>query len=323
MSSSLRYWHSGIAYALAIILLALCLGIAVAGAALAPKDPGLSLWLGFLFVMSTIGWIYGYTQANTIYSSCVWPAYNIQQMTSYPNVDPSTAEGNQFMDFGVISFTETATINQSMSMHFKDGVTYCVAPIVGHVDDKSKSDKSKKKSSPDSYDFWAVGVDCCEPATRVGHVDDKSKSDKSDKSDKSGKSKKKKKSLLSKPDKKSDKKSTKVKESDSVDDDEASDFGFKCGDWNLAAAHSGLRVSSESEKQFYQLAVNSAAATYNIPVRHPIFFTWVAQPVEEMNAWLSNVSKSIVNGTIVLLCVNVLLLAVALIPITWMHGSKH
>jgi|Transcript_89959 hypothetical protein len=250
MGTSLRYWHSFFAYTLAIILLVFCLGIGIMAAALAIKNPSLSLWLGVLCFMSLIAYAYGFCQANTLYWFFIEPGINIQQMTAYTNVDPTTSQGNQFMDYGIISFTENATINSNMSMLFKDGTTYCVAPVIVNG------------VAPASYDFWAVGVDCCSSGT------------------------------------------------------------FKCGDWNLAAAHSGLRVSSESEKQFYQLAVRSASATYNIPVHNPIFFTWAVKPPEVIHEWLSIASKSIVNGTIVLLCVDVLLLCIALLPVIWLHGSK-
>jgi hypothetical protein len=249
LGSTLHYWHGVLAYILAIIVLLLVLGIGAGAGATATKSPGIALWLGILFAMSLIGWLYGYVEGNKIYSSCIEPSINIEQMTVYPNVDPSTSEGNQFMDFGVISFPSQATINQSMSMLFKDGTTYCVAPI------------TIQGATPASYDFWAAGTDCC-----------------------------------------------------------SKEKGFMCGDWNLQAARSGMRVTSEIGKEFFQLAVNAAAATYNIPAHHPIFFTWAEKPNNVLQEWMSNLGKSIWNGALVLGCVDVLILGIALIPITWMHG---
>merc|ERR1719345_356910 len=55
------------------------------------------------------------------------------------------------MDGGQLMFTEGSKLDLSMSMGFKNLELYCVAPIVGGSDPKHIS----------SYDFWAVGMNCC------------------------------------------------------------------------------------------------------------------------------------------------------------------
>merc|ERR1719456_178861 len=112
------------------------------------------------------------------------------------------------MDFGILDFHRNASINRKYAMAFKNGITYCVAPL----------DMADKKLS--SYDFWAVGINCC---SKTG----------------------------------------------------SSQYDYHCSQED---AHSGLRVARESERSFYQLAVNQAAATHGIAANNPLFFEMVANP---------------------------------------------
>lgn len=55
---------------------------------------------------------------------------------------------------------------------------------------------------------------------------------------------------------------------------------FRCGDWDVPmAALGGMRVVNEAETSFYRLAAENWAATFGASVRHPIFFTWVRDPI--------------------------------------------
>mmetsp|Transcript_126088 Transcript_126088/g.288615 ORF Transcript_126088/g.288615 Transcript_126088/m.288615 type:complete len:155 (+) Transcript_126088:546-1010(+) len=53
------------------------------------------------------------------------------------------------MDAGRVYFTRGSKIDTSRGVAFKNLDTYCVAPIVNG------------DSKPDTYDFWAVGINCC------------------------------------------------------------------------------------------------------------------------------------------------------------------
>mmetsp|Transcript_39003 Transcript_39003/g.102179 ORF Transcript_39003/g.102179 Transcript_39003/m.102179 type:complete len:292 (-) Transcript_39003:67-942(-) len=77
------------------------------------------------------------------------PFYDIENLNTYPNVDPSMDRGQQRMDAGRAYFTQGTKVDVTKSMGFKNLDIYCVAPIV------------KTGEKPDTYDFWAVGTNCC------------------------------------------------------------------------------------------------------------------------------------------------------------------
>lgn len=75
--------------------------------------------------------------------------YSIETLNTYPNVNVARAKGSQLMDAGRVTFTPDSGIDMRRAMGFKSSETYCVAPIV------------TGKGELASYDFWAVGVNCC------------------------------------------------------------------------------------------------------------------------------------------------------------------
>ena len=64
-------------------------------------------------------------------------------------VYPNRMLGQQLLDAGIVQFAPGSQLDVKKSMGFKNGELYCVAPIVFGT------------ASPVSYDFWAVGKDCC------------------------------------------------------------------------------------------------------------------------------------------------------------------
>ncbi|CAJ1355086.1 unnamed protein product [Effrenium voratum] len=66
---------------------------------------------------------------------------------AYANVLPSEPAAT-YLDAGKLVFAEEARIDYARGMGFKDGSTFCVAPI---VDSEANA----------SVQFWAAGVDCC------------------------------------------------------------------------------------------------------------------------------------------------------------------
>jgi len=60
---------------------------------------------------------------------------------------------------------------------------------------------------------------------------------------------------------------------------------FKCGEYNNANVHKGLRLMDDSQRSFYRLAVKEAEATYNIVAKQPIFLHWLSDPTAEVEAY--------------------------------------
>lgn len=106
-------------------------------------------WLLFLSASLLVAWILGYWMGDSNFSSNAKDYYDLQNLNSYSNVYPNRMVGQQMMDAGVVSFALGTKLDISKSMGFKDHVMYCVAPIVFGNETSL------------SYDFWAVGTDCC------------------------------------------------------------------------------------------------------------------------------------------------------------------
>lgn len=104
----------------------------------------------FLFGTSLLGWIAGVVAGHLNYAVNMSPFFDVANLNVYPTVDPSALHGQQLMDAGRILFTAGSRLDLSKSMSFRSADTYCVAPVTVGA--------SKNMSS---YDFWAVGVNCC------------------------------------------------------------------------------------------------------------------------------------------------------------------
>lgn len=59
---------------------------------------------------------------------------------------------------------------------------------------------------------------------------------------------------------------------------------FHCGEYDNPYAHSGLRVTSDLKLPYFRLAVKQAEAAFNIKAPHPVFLTWLQDPVDELLA---------------------------------------
>jgi len=115
---------------------------------------------GFVFTMCVIAWTIAFFSGTYNFKTNFEPYYDVTSLNKYPHVDPSVYLGQQFMDAGQIEFVAGSHLDLRKSYGFKNGHTYCIAPIVA-----PKFQGSSKNM--DNYDFWAVGLDCCS-----GHTND-------------------------------------------------------------------------------------------------------------------------------------------------------
>jgi len=106
-------------------------------------------WSILLFVCGIIAFSAGFIGGNSNFNVNMRPYYDIMALNVYPSVDPSAWSGKSFMDAGRIDFLSGATLDLSKNMGFMDSDMYCVAPII------------MKNKTMESYDFWAVGTNCC------------------------------------------------------------------------------------------------------------------------------------------------------------------
>lgn len=79
--------------------------------------------------------------------------YDFLSMNTYTGVNPGKWKGEMVQDAAKVYFTSGTNVNLRKAMSFKQGDTYCVAPI----------SNSPAGENLVTYDFWAVGVNCCHP----------------------------------------------------------------------------------------------------------------------------------------------------------------
>jgi len=155
LSFSMRYRHAGVAWYIVTLL-----GIMTATCGLAAyrayrkkqaADPSREpTWYIFVFLSLVVAWLMGVILGSMNYAIYMKPYYEITNLNTYPGVDPARHTGQQVMDAGRVTFAKGSYLDLSKSMGFKNGDTYCVAPVV-----------LKDSEAVSNYDFWAVGENCC------------------------------------------------------------------------------------------------------------------------------------------------------------------
>jgi len=117
--------------------------------------------MALLTITTLIAWIAGFLGGNGTYASYVKPYYDINNLNVYPIVDVQRTKGSQLMDAGIVNFDQGSQLVLPKSIGFKNEDIYCVVPI-------AKVDPKTHTIAPmDTYDFWAVGTNCCS-----GHIPD-------------------------------------------------------------------------------------------------------------------------------------------------------
>eukprot|EP00440_Ansanella_granifera_P040513 gb/GFBE01043937.1/.p1 GENE.gb/GFBE01043937.1/~~gb/GFBE01043937.1/.p1 ORF type:complete len:242 (+),score=51.31 gb/GFBE01043937.1/:1-726(+) len=110
------------------------------------QDPTWHTFAALAFLIATISAaVFG----DMNYSYNMAPYYELENIATYPAVDPSRERGVQLMDAGRVYFEAGTGLDTSKSMVFQNSDRYCVAPIVSG------------QAPLTTYDFWAVGINCC------------------------------------------------------------------------------------------------------------------------------------------------------------------
>merc|ERR1719253_277176 len=130
------------------------LALAIGAAALQKvKESGPS-WLLFLFCTTTLAVASGALLGDINFWTNMQSFYDLQTLNVYTKVDPAKAHGQQMMDAGMARFVEGSGLDMGKAVRFQDLDSYCAVPIVNGTA-LASSDPLK------SYDFWAVGLNCC------------------------------------------------------------------------------------------------------------------------------------------------------------------
>jgi len=210
------------------------------------REMQLPMWYTFstlaLFLAVVLAGILG--DMNFWYNT--QPYYDMQNLNTYPSVNPALEKGQQLMDSGRVYFSSGTNLDTKKAMGFKNHDMYCVAPIV---------QGSEKLAT---YDFWAVGMNCC----------------------------------------------------NGISSD------FRCGEFNNPHARSGLRLMNEDLRPFYRLAVQQAEAAYSIKAMHPIFFTWLQDPLAEVDSYRNDGFKYYLMGVFSYFGFNLFCVTCAMIAFT-------
>jgi hypothetical protein len=124
-------------------------------------------------VMNVILWFvifYACLHADKAYWRFARSYYDFQSMASYINIDPNSDRGQSYMDAGQVYFKEGTQVEVSKAIAFQEDNIYCVAPIVQQTLDSggdasaSLSGNALKLPKSGTVDFWAVGINCCDPS---------------------------------------------------------------------------------------------------------------------------------------------------------------
>jgi hypothetical protein len=73
---------------------------------------------------------------------------------------------------------------------------------------------------------------------------------------------------------------------------------FECGESKSRLARSGMRLLDETARSMYLLAVQEWSATTGLPVRHPLFFHWVVEPIGYMESFEQTAWNALLQNSV-------------------------
>lgn len=114
--------------------------------------------------MSLLLSVFAFTVFGTLVGSYLWsdllsPYWELKKLQRYKDVNPQNIPGQRVQDAGLVDFTEFTEMDRAKGGCFMSkGNTYCVAPIVSGGEVKYGLAGMPKTGS---YDYFAVGINCC------------------------------------------------------------------------------------------------------------------------------------------------------------------
>jgi len=153
MCSVFRFHHQNRAFAwIGLAVLATAVEFLVTRSyRLRDREP---MWLGFIFITMVIALVCGIFAGELMYQWYMLPFFNAISLHEYPNVNVGTETGEQYLDAGFMGFSDGSELDLYMPGQYRHKDLYCVVPIVN---------KKVNSGVPETgtYDFWAVGKNCC------------------------------------------------------------------------------------------------------------------------------------------------------------------
>lgn len=157
VSSEVSYYHPNVAIFLIVVLFMVPIGLGLRALqihrrwslGLSNRSPWM-LWIaaGSVAIAAIVALIFGMIHFN-LNTREYYDAESLSTVGGTDGLNPTEASGAQYVDVMTITFEKKTFVDESLSLGFKNGDLYCVAPIVTNV-------------TPASYDFWAVGTNCCD-----------------------------------------------------------------------------------------------------------------------------------------------------------------
>jgi len=230
---SLRYTDPPTAWLLVIWCLTACIVLTLVAAMKYRSGKKSRAWIAVALTMWA-GLVGGFMFGDRYWYEHTVNYYNVKGMASYINIDPATDKGESYMDAGTVYFKENSRVQRETAVAFRNGLTYCVAPIIRTVKE-SKPGEAPMPPASGTVDFWAVGIDCC---GKKGET-------------------------------------------------------FTCGDAGSTLARSGLRLMDGTARSMFLLGVQEWSAGTGLPVRHPVFFNFVIDPIVSLEGIMNAASEDL------------------------------
>jgi len=111
-------------------------------------------WFFFLAAACSVAWLSGFALGTINWTTFMHRYYQYSDLAMITGVSTRATPGGAVLDAGVIEFTHNTDVSEDLNMGYKAGDLFCVAPIVT---------RAVNSSAPATYDYWAVGMNCCDP----------------------------------------------------------------------------------------------------------------------------------------------------------------